>query len=70
MLSILMFLGLTFAFWIATLTESYIIGFASATGLFILILGGFLFFGRGLVQDSMIREVIKESMKDLEESDN
>ena len=40
-LSILLLLGITFAFWIASISGSNIIGFASAGGLFILFLIAF-----------------------------
>jgi hypothetical protein len=69
-LSILLLLTITFAFWIASITESNIIGFASATGLLILILIGFIAFGRKMVQNQIIRMIIQDSMDDDENIDN
>ncbi len=69
-LSILLLIGITFAFWIASITGSNIVGFASAAGLFILFLIGFIVFGRGMVQNQIIRRIIQDSMDDGEEIDN
>jgi hypothetical protein len=69
-LSILLLIGITFAFWIASVTGSNIIGFASAAGLFILFLLGFLVFGRGMVQNQVIRRIIQDTMEETEEIDN
>ena len=68
-LSILLLIGITFAFWIASVTGSNIIGFASAAGLFILFLLGFIVFGRGMVQNQVIRRIIQDAMEDPEEID-
>jgi hypothetical protein len=69
-LSILLLFGITFAFWIAALTGSNIAGFASAGGLFILFLIGFIVFGRRMVQNQIIRRIIQDSLDDNEEVDN
>jgi hypothetical protein len=69
-LSILLLIGITFAFWIASVSGSNIIGFASAAGLFILFLLGFLVFGRGMVQNQVIRRIIQDAMEETEEIDN
>jgi hypothetical protein len=69
-LSILLLLNITFAFWIASITGSNIIGFASAAGLLILILIGFIAFGRGMVQNQIIRWIIQDSLDDPEDIDN
>lgn len=68
-LSILLLIGITFAFWIADITGSNIAGFASAAGLFILFLIGFVVFGRGMVQNQIIKRIIQDSMDDSEEID-
>ena len=54
----------------ASITGSNIAGFASAAGLFILFLIGFIVFGRGMVQNQIIRRIIQDSMDDIEEVDN
>ncbi len=69
-LSILLLIGITFAFWMASITGSNIAGFASAAGLFILILIGFIVFGRRMVQNQIIRRIIQDSMDDIEDVDN
>jgi hypothetical protein len=68
-LSILLLIGITFAFWIADITGSNIAGFASAAGLFILFLIGFIVFGRGMVQNQIIKRIIQDSMDDSEDID-
>jgi len=69
-LSILLLLNITFAFWIASITGSNIIGFASAAGLLILILIGFIAFGRGMVQNQIIRWIIQDSLDEPDDIDN
>lgn len=68
-LSILLLLIITFAIWISELTGNNIIGFASATGLLILFLIGFIAFGRGFVQNLIIKRIIKDSMEELEDNE-
>jgi hypothetical protein len=70
LLSILLLLTITFAFWIASITDSNIIGFGSATGLLIIILIGFIAFGREIVQNLIIRRIIQDSMDEPEDIDN
>jgi hypothetical protein len=69
-LSILLLLILTFAFWISALTGSNIIGFASAAGLLILFLIVFIAFGRGVVQNQIIKRIIQDTMEESEDIDN
>ena len=68
-LSILLLIGITFAFWIADVSGSNIVGFASAAGLFILFLIGFIVFGRKMVQNQIIKRIIQDSMDDSEDLD-
>jgi Putative Actinobacterial Holin-X, holin superfamily III len=68
-LSILLLIGITFAFWIADITGSNIAGFASSAGLFILFLIGFIVFGRRMVQNQIIKRIIQDSMDDSEDID-
>jgi len=68
-LSILLLIGITFAFWIADVSGSNIVGFASAAGLFILFLIGFIVFGRGMVQNQIIKRIIQDSMDESEDID-
>jgi hypothetical protein len=68
-LSILLLIGITFAFWIASISGSNIVGFASAAGLFILFLIGFIVFGRRMVQNQVIRRIIQDSLDENEETD-
>lgn len=69
-LSILLLLGITFAFWIASISGSNIIGFASAGGLFILFLLLFIVFGRGMVQNQVIKRIIQDSMDEHDDIDS
>jgi hypothetical protein len=69
-LSILLLIGITFAFWIASISGSNIAGFASAAGLFILFLVVFIAFGRKMVQNLVIKQIIKDSTDDTEIIDN
>jgi hypothetical protein len=69
-LFVLFFLGMTFAFWIASITGSNIIGFASASGLFALILLIVIAFRRVFFQNPMIRMFIRETMEESEDADN
>jgi hypothetical protein len=66
-LFVLFFLGMTFAWWIASLTGSNVIGFACASGLFMLILLLIIVFRRVLFQNPMIRMFIQESMDEPED---
>mgnify|MGYP003452994106 FL=1 len=68
-LSILLLIGITFAFWIADVSGSNIVGFASAAGLFILFLIGFIVFGFSMVQNQIIKRIIQDSMDDSEDLD-
>jgi len=68
-LSILLLIGITFALWIADVSGSNIVGFASAAGLFILFLIGFIVFGRGMVQNQIIKRIIQDSMDESEDID-
>ena len=68
-LFVLLFLGLAFAWWIAGITGSNIIGFASAAGLFMLLLVLVILLRRPLFQNPLIRLFIEESVSDQEDED-
>lgn len=69
-LFVLLFLGIAFAWWIAGLTGSNIIGFASAGGLFMLLLILVIVLRRPLFQNPLIRLFIEESVSDPEDRDD
>jgi hypothetical protein len=60
-LFILLFLGIAFAFWIASLTGSQVIGFLCAAALFMVVLVVFIAMRRVLFQNPLIRLFIRES---------
>jgi hypothetical protein len=60
-LFILLFLGIAFAFWIASLTGSQILGFLCAAALFLAVLVLFIAMRRVLFQNPLIRLFIRES---------
>ena len=68
-LFILFFLGLAFAWWIAAISGSQVIGFTSAAGVFLLLLVLAILFRRPLFQNPLIRLFIQESVDDPIESD-
>ena len=63
----LMFLGMSFAWWLSELTHSNIIGFAGAAGLFFLLLLIFIIFRRPIFQNQLIRYFIRETTEDLQQ---
>lgn len=64
---ILLFLGMLFAWWIADISGSNIIGFASAAGVFLLLLGIVILFRKALFQEPVSRLIIREAMEQDEE---
>jgi hypothetical protein len=66
-LFILLFLGIAFAFWIAALTGSQVIGFLCSAALFLLVLVLFIAFRRMLFQNPLVRLFIRESDTAAEE---
>jgi hypothetical protein len=68
-LFILFFLGIAFAWWIADLTGSNVVGFVSAAGLFTFLLILTIIFRRPLFQNPMIRLFINESIPENEEEE-
>lgn len=69
-LFILFFLGIAFAYWIASLTGSQIIGFLCAAALFLLVLVLFIVLRRVIFQNPLIRLFIRESDTVGEEEPN
>jgi len=67
---ILLFLGMMFAWWIADLTHSNIIGFASAAGIFVVLLMICFLFRKSLFQKPIAKLVIKEALEEDEEDQN
>jgi hypothetical protein len=68
-LFIILFLGMTFAWWLTEKTGSNIIGFAGAAGLFTFLLLVAIAFRKPLFQNPLIRMFIYETTKDLEENE-
>ncbi|MBX3238451.1 MAG: hypothetical protein KIT80_06660 [Chitinophagaceae bacterium] len=64
---ILLFLGMMFAWWIAELTQSNIAGFASAAGVFVVLLVICIVFRKKLFQQPIARLIIKETLDDEDE---
>lgn len=60
-LFVLLFLGIAFAFWIASLTGSQVVGFLSAAALFLIVLILFVVLRRAIFQNPLIRLFIRES---------
>lgn len=58
----LMFLGMVFAWWIADISGSNIIGFASAAGVFVLLLTIVVVFRKRLFQEPVSRLIIRETL--------
>jgi len=68
-LFVVLFLGMSFAWWIARITESNAIGFASAAGLFLFIVLLVIAFRKQLFQDRLVALFIRESVKDLHDQE-
>lgn len=66
----LLFLGMSFAWWLSGVTQSTAIGFGGAGVLFFLVLLVVVIFRRVLVHDPLIRLFIRETTKDLHKSEN
>lgn len=64
---ILLFLGMMFAWWIAELTNSNIIGFASAAGVFVILLVICVLARKPLFQKPIAKMIIKEALEDEED---
>lgn len=64
---ILLFLGIVFALWLAELTQSNIAGFASAAGVFALLLVICVLVRRPLFQKPIARMIIKEALEEDDE---
>jgi len=68
-LFVVLFLGLTFAWWLSEETGSKTLGFAGAAGLFTILLIIVIAFRKPLFQSPLIRMFIHESTKDMEENE-
>ncbi len=66
----LLFLGMSFAWWLTNLTGSAVLGFGAAGGLFFMLLLVVIVFRRPLVQNPLVRLFIRETSKDLHQNDN
>jgi hypothetical protein len=66
----LLFLGMSFAWWLSEVTQSNAIGFGGAGALFFLLLLAVIIFRRALVYDPLLRLFIRETSKDLHKSDD
>jgi cell division protein FtsW (lipid II flippase) len=65
---VVLFLGFAFAWWIAELTGSNIIGFSAAAGLFGILLLIVLAIRKSVFQKKLIQTFIQESLKDRDDS--
>ena len=68
-LFVLLFLGIAFAFWIASLTGSQVVGFLSAAALFLVVLVLFIALRRVIFQNPLIRLFIRESDSHADEDE-
>jgi hypothetical protein len=68
-LFVILFLGMSFAWWIAELTQSNTAGFAAGAGLFVVLLLLVIALRRPLFQNPLIRIFITESVKEMEETE-
>jgi hypothetical protein len=67
-LFVMLFLGLSFAWWLSAKTGSNVTGFAGAAALFSLLLITAIAFRKPLFQSPLIRMFIKETARDFEEN--
>jgi hypothetical protein len=67
-LFIMLFLGLSFAWWLSAETGSNIIGFAGAAALFSLLMVLAIIFRKPLFQNPLIRLFIQESTKEFDQT--
>lgn len=70
LLFVMLFLGMSFAWWIAGLTNSNAIGFLSAAGLFIVLVIILIALRKPLFRAPLIRMFISEAMKDENDPDD
>jgi predicted membrane protein len=68
-LFVVLFLGLSFAWWLSDKSGSNVIGFAGAAGLFTILLIIVIVFRKPLFQSPLIRMFINESTKDSDEKE-
>jgi hypothetical protein len=66
----ILFLGLTFAWWITNVTDSAIIGFAGTAGLFFILSLVFIIFRKPLFHNPLIRFFIQESSMDQHQNED
>jgi hypothetical protein len=66
----ILFLGLTFAWWITNITDSAIIGFAGTAGLFFILSLAFIIFRKPLFHNPLIRFFIQESSMDQHQNED
>jgi hypothetical protein len=66
----MLFLGMSFAWWLTDLTNSATIGFAGAGGLFFILLLIFIVFKKPLFQNPLIRYFIQETSGDLHQNED
>ena len=69
LLFILLFLGMSFAWWIAALTESNTIGFLSAAGLFLVLAVVVIIFRKPMFQGPLVRLFIRETVSEWQEQE-
>jgi len=67
-LFIMLFLGLSFAWWLSAKTGSNVTGFAGAAALFSLLLVTAIAFRKPLFQSPLIRMFINETTRDFDEN--
>jgi len=69
-LFVILFLGLSFSFWLAEETGSNVTGFAGGAGLFFIFLLLIIIFRKPLFMSPLIRLFIREMSTDLYQSDH
>ena len=67
-LFVMLFLGLSFAWWLSIKTGSNVTGFAGAAALFSLLVVTAIAFRKPLFQNPLIRMFIHETTKDIDEN--
>jgi polyferredoxin len=67
-LFVMLFLGLSFAWWLSIKTSSNVTGFAGAAALFSLLVVTAIAFRKPLFQNPLIRMFIHETTKDIDEN--
>lgn len=66
---ILLFLGILFALWIGKLADSVLIGFASAAGLFLILLLVLIYFRKPLFEGPVSKLIIRATTDDEDEEE-